>query len=243
MTTTRTLSAMAIVGLMTASTNAAIVLLGGFDGVNNAAIQSPTISNIDVVGSTFINGATQDMTNGISQINNTNWGNTALDVDAPTIGDGDDLRRAIVQSGTVDANDDFNPWTVTVTITNNGGVDVVLDQVHFILKKDVNNQGPTAGALTYVTGDLTDADGADTGFAIPNGVNGFDIDLSGFLTDTTLGTGESATFRFSHGEPQDPTGNTALRIDNLAISGEVVPEPASLALMGLGGMMVARRRR
>jgi len=40
----------------------------------------------------------------------------------------------------------------------------------------------------------------------------------------------------------DETGNHT-GIDNLSINGVVTPEPTSLALLGLGGLLVARRRR
>lgn len=227
-------------GLAVSSAPAA-VLLGGFGGVSNTALQSGSISDVAVVGSTVINGAPNDMTNGISQINTPQWGGTTLDVLAPTIGDGDDSRQAVVQDGNTNT-----PFTVRLTITNNHTtLDLSLAQIHFNLKKDVNNQGPNTGALTYTSGDLNDPNGTNTSFAIPNGANTpYDITLSGFLTDTTLGFGESATFTFSHGVPQAPGGNTGLRIDNFAISGEQIPEPASLMLLGLGSaLMLGSRRR
>lgn len=41
---------------------------------------------------------------------------------------------------------------------------------------------------------------------------------------------------------RDETGNHT-GIDNLSINGTVIPEPGSLALLGLGGLMMVRRRR
>lgn len=232
------LTALVALLMVAASANAAI-LLGGFGGMSSTAIQSPSATDIAVtLTSPQVGGVPTD---GYSQINNPLWGTAALDVAAPTIGDGDDLRRAVIQEATV------NPWTLVLKITNNGTLDVVLDQIHFLTKKDINNEGPNLGTLTYSAGDLSDATGASTGFSIPNGANiAFDIALNGFLTDTTLGAGESATFTWAHGTPQAPGGNTGFRIDNFAISGTVseIPEPATLA-MGLFGLTVlaARRRR
>lgn len=42
--------------------------------------------------------------------------------------------------------------------------------------------------------------------------------------------------------PADPE-NYLLNIDTITLDGNVVPEPTTLALLGLGGLMVARRRR
>jgi hypothetical protein len=231
------LTALVALLMVAASANAAI-LLGGFGGTSSTAIQSPSATDIAVtLTSPQVGGVPMD---GFSQINNTLWGTAALDVAAPTIGGGDDLRRAVIQEGTV------NPWTLVLQITNNGTLDIVLEQIHFRTKKDINNQGPNSGTLTYSSGDLSDTAGASTGFSIPNGAgNPFDITLSGFLNDTTLGAGESATFTWAHGAPEDPQGNTALRLDNFAISGTVseIPEPATLAMGLLGLTMLAARRR
>ena len=60
----------------------------------------------------------------------------------------------------------------------------------------------------------------------------FSIDLSGAAYQGV----DSFTIRFS--DPDD-----TIEISNLAINGEVVPEPGSLALLALGGLCVLRRRR
>jgi hypothetical protein len=222
---------------LTSTVSAQVVLLGGFAGTSPTAIQSPSISNINVtLTSPTISGVPTD---GFSQINNTLWGSTALDVVAPTIGNGDDSRKAVIQEGT------NTPWTLILQITNNGTLDLSLNQIHFLTKKDINNAGPNSGSLTYSAGDLADSIGANTGFSIPNGSNiAFDISLSGFLTDTILSAGETASFTWAHGAPEDPLGNTGFRLDNFAISGTVIPEPSSFALIVLGlGSLVALRRR
>lgn len=235
----------AVLPLVTAA-HGASVLLGGYYGLNEsgAFLQSPTLAGSGIVTSLVRTGVSTDITQGISQINSANWGNTTLDVAAPTIGNGDDSRNAIVQSAVVDASDNPQPFTLILTVTNGGTADLSLDSIHFWVKKDINNQGPNEQTLTYTAGDLTDATGTTTGtFGLANGVNGYDVALNSFLTDTMLGAGESASFTWSHGLAEDPAGNTAIRIDNLAISGFVVPEPSTVWLGCLGLFGLLRRRR
>lgn len=69
--------------------------------------------------------------------------------------------------------------------------------------------------------------------------------LSGLtgLTDTTV----TFTFNGQFGvNPDFTSGNDQTRqafLDNLTLTGTVVPEPGSLALLGLGGMCMMKRRR
>jgi len=213
--------------------NAAPVLLGGFHGQNETAQQSGTISNVNVT----LTSTTGDITQGFSQINSTLWGTQALDV-APA-DDNSPAPHAIVQTGTV------TPFTLTLSITNNATANLILDSLHFIVKKDVNNQGPQDFTLAYTAGDL----GSSTSsiIALPNGITGFDVSIGAGglgLSDTTLSNGESATFTWTSGDPQDPDGNTAIRIDNFAISGVAVPAPAALpAGLALFGLLAVRRKR
>ena len=112
------------------------VLLGGFDGSNENAgvLQSASISGVDVTLTR--GGPSNDITQGFSQIGSTLWGTTDLDVDA-TIQSPNAL--AIVQAVTT------TPFTLALTITNNGSSDLSLDKIHYIVKKDVANQGPKIG--------------------------------------------------------------------------------------------------
>ena len=65
-----------------------------------------------------------------------------------------------------------------------------------------------------------------------NGTNQYD---SLFLLWYLAGTPE--------GYPDTTVDNSGFEFDNFSVTGEVVPEPASLALMGLGGLLVLGGRR
>jgi len=189
------------------------VLLGGFDGSNETALQSSAISAVAVT----LTSSTGDITQGFSQIDGILWGTTDLDVDA-TI----QTPNALGVVGSPSA------FTLTLTITNNGDSDLSLDKIHFIVKKDIANEGPNAVTITYIAGDLGAA-GSSTVVGIPNGTIGHDVSLAGFLADTTLSNAESATFTWATGAPENPAGNTGLRVDNFAISGSASGAPDTTA--------------
>ncbi|HEX7010476.1 MAG TPA: PEP-CTERM sorting domain-containing protein [Phycisphaeraceae bacterium] len=65
----------------------------------------------------------------------------------------------------------------------------------------------------------------------------YTVDLSDPAFDAVAGPLEFRIYVFSPG-----TGS-AIDFDNITLHGEVVPEPASLALLGLGGLGFLRRRR
>ncbi|MFK7789158.1 MAG: PEP-CTERM sorting domain-containing protein, partial [Phycisphaeraceae bacterium] len=71
------------------------------------------------------------------------------------------------------------------------------------------------------------------------------IDLSG-LSDNVWEAGSTAVFTLTVSGGADSTnlttnGGHETLIDNIGIT--IVPEPTSLALLGLGSLLIARRRR
>lgn len=59
---------------------------------------------------------------------------------------------------------------------------------------------------------------------------------------TGLTNGDAIEFRFYFGDTSSDNGEFH-RTSNIALVGDIVPEPSSLALLGLGGLAMLRRRR
>lgn len=137
-------------------------------------------------------------------------------------------------------------YDFTVTAGTNG---LVLETFHFDAQRKRNGSPENWVVLTQ-DGAITTGIQLGNGTLSTLGTGGpsdhadFDLDLTG-LADNTLDPGESATFRisFSGGNPFNTDQKTFL--DNVAISGTSVPvpEPVSMTLLGLGGLLALRRRR
>ncbi len=149
---------------------------------------------------------------------------------------------------------------VTITITNNGTLAVVLETFHFdglafrpkaarkyalnVLSGDITNgnvftsddpmNDNSTNAITHLGGGLSGHDQHDD----------VDIDLTG-LADNTLAAGESAMIQlqFTMGAG-DNSGGHHLFLDNVAVSGTIVPEPSTclLALLSMVSMTAFCRK-
>jgi hypothetical protein len=101
--------------------------------------------------------------------------------------------------------------------------------------------------LTGGTGTLTNAGSGQVTLTEGGGVSASGSLSTSNLTSLPGGTaysgqafGSQSLIRFIYDTNND---NRSLFIDNLIVSTTVVPEPGSLALLGLGGLMIGYRRR
>ena len=75
--------------------------------------------------------------------------------------------------------------------------------------------------------------------AIDGNLSGNQFDLSGIFTFNWI-SGQHLTFRLI--DPNHSGGDHAFGVDDFNITISVVPEPASMALLGLGGLLMTSRR-
>lgn len=134
-----------------------------------------------------------------------------------------------------------NYFTFTVTAASG----FTLNLTDLALKTALVDPNQPSGT-TFVRSSV-DGFAFDLGSYTQTGTSGSDftnrsIDLTGAAYQNL----SSITFRIYHYDDTDSTSSTGLvhRIDDVVLNGSAIPEPASLAILGLGGLsMLVRRRR
>lgn len=140
-----------------------------------------------------------------------------------------------------------------LTFTLAAGAPVDLGLLNFdygISVATTDATGLFSGAQAFYSvngGDFT-AVGARQDRTVPSSSGGF---FTGFTTSSidlasvpALSAGDSIEFRIAFGDNSSSASTQkAVYVDNVTLEGAVVPEPASLGLLGLAGLGLLRRRR
>lgn len=224
----------------------AAVVVAGWDTWNSATAPGASVVAPGVTGTavTTTESNSWNTNDGRGSSSDGVWGNAAtVTPGASTLDvDGENLTLPNAATG----------GTITFSISNNGTADINLEGFHLdayafrphaartYAVSIVGGGGITAGNIfTSIEDEITHVGGAWANDAHDD----IDLSLSG-LADHTLGAGEAVDILLAF---SDGTGNGAgghhLFVDNVAVSGTVVPEPSSAAFLGLSGFALLLRRR
>jgi hypothetical protein len=140
-------------------------------------------------------------------------------------------------------------------ISNNSGQDLQLSEIVFDYLS-IYLSGPQQIEVWYEYGQLDDANGTllatiDTpgefgwipgGAMVTKDLPDYSAPLNSLLTDSILATGQFAQFKLQGAGASD--GGVNGIVDNIAFTGTVIPEPATLGLISMvsGGLLFVRRR-
>lgn len=154
---------------------------------------------------------------------------TTINVTAPVAAAGQALSMRSL-------NGDSNGKSIFITFDNS-----LYQNLSLTLAERVTGTGPTDVAVSMST------DGVNytsvTSYLLTDRTSNFylrTVDLSS--ADFTDGGG-SVTIKLTYTGFAATSGTGAIRLDNVRVDGTLIPTPGAAALLGLGGLLAARRRR
>ena len=223
----------AFVTISLASTSHATVVGFGQLGGSNTTVPGSLASNATVDGNGFTvsNGTTAN----IALTWSSNWdihtSNFFTATEQKTVGGGDwDLDSGNAKIGQLDGGNH------TIAFAVDSGFKLVLNSFDF------GHTDETAGTTAWDIV-LTDSNAGvawSTSLVMDNSVP---ADTTVTVDPNFTGVdGEDYTLTFNR-TSQSYSSNGRHALDNLSFNQAAVPEPGSLALLGLGGLLIARRRR
>ncbi|MDQ8188953.1 PEP-CTERM sorting domain-containing protein [Roseibacillus persicicus] len=242
----------------TSLSSPAAVLIAGIDTWASTTAPTPTAAaGITATATASATGGDWSNSDGTGRGSSDDgtWGTTDLGTPSSTVSDVGSANFTLTNAKT--------DGQITITIVNGSGLDIDLDSFHFdalafrpkaartysvnVLAGSDITVGTVASSEgnpqnDNSTNDITHLGGSLSGH---NQHDDLDIDLTG-LADSILEAGGTAIFQlaFSNGVG-DSSGGHHLFLDNVAVSGDFIPipEPSSIALLGLSGLALLRRRR
>lgn len=140
---------------------------------------------------------------------------------------------------------------IGIQISNNSSYDLILSKIHFDAARHWLASPDTITVL-YASGNLGISN--DTviqtimglpqlggqGGLIQSGYGNYDVSFTN-LADYTLSPGQSALFRIEGSDAPDTWADTI--VDNIGISGTIIPEPMAGTMMAFGALAVLALRR
>ena len=215
-----------------------------------AGVTTTVISNPGNLNGKFASGTTGPKTTTLRAVSAANGMDLTYDVTfSPFRYDavnGDVAASSRINSGRATVSSDFtNPnrgqstadgagvefWRVTIdNVVNSGATDFNMDGAVTIRTQNLAGLSIQSSYVGGVSGAVLGSDGTGT-VAGTNGSNKTDIALSSPSTSFAIVATSS-----------DAANNFENRWEGIAVQFTAVPEPGSLALLGLGGLLVLRRK-